>query len=289
MNKAVLVTGCAGFIGSNFVKKFRQEFPDVQMIGIDDFSTGRRSELDKSIKFYEGSVADAALTEKIFSEHKPEYVFHFAAIPRVSYSVEHPVETSHVNIFGTVNLLEKSREHGVKRFIFSSSSSVYGGTANLPTKESENSANPRSPYALQKYASERFCAMFSDLYGLDTAVLRYFNVFGSGQYGDSAYASVISGWLEAIYSPDKNKKSFLEGDGEQSRDFCYIDNVVEANILAMSHPKPINGDVFKFTKTYRDIGAEFIYKGQMIGKDQIEGTWSTTTFSGFEWSAERVK
>ncbi|MDO8467181.1 MAG: NAD-dependent epimerase/dehydratase family protein [bacterium] len=242
--KAILVTGCAGFIGSNFVNQFRERFPGTAVVGVDNFATGRRSAIDPNVTFYEGSVLDKNLLEQIFRKHKPEYVFHFAAIPRVAYSVEHPRETTENNVVGTVALLEAAKDHKAKRFIYSSSSSVYGGAAKLPTKESENAPNPKSPYAFQKYAGEPLCRIFSELYGLDTVVLRYFNVFGPGQYGDSPYASVISGWLEAIYQPDSKKHLFIEGDGEQSRDFCYIDNVVEANILAMQYPKPLGGEVF---------------------------------------------
>jgi len=239
--KTILVTGCAGFIGSNFTKAFGKEFPDAGVIGIDDFSTGRRELLDPAVRFYEGSILDENLIENIFSRHNPAYVFHFAAIPRVSYSVEHPRRTSEVNIVGTVALLEASKKHKVKRFIYSSSSSIYGGAKKLPTKESENDPNPKSPYALQKYAGEPFCKIFSELYGLETVCLRYFNVFGPGQYGDSPYSTVISAWLEALYFP-KKKKAFLEGDGNQSRDFCFVDNVVSANILAMRSKKKLKGE-----------------------------------------------
>lgn len=229
--KAVLVTGCAGFIGANFVREFRRQFPKAEVVGIDNFSTGRRDALDKTIKFYEGSVADLKFLDRIFKKHRPEYVFHFAAVPRVSYSVEHPTETTIANIVGTVALLEKSRDYKVKRFIYSSSSSVYGGAKVLPTREEENHPNPISPYGFQKYAGEPLCRIFSDLYGLDTVSLRYFNVFGPGQYGGSPYATVICNWLEGLFL--KSRESFLEGDGRQSRDFCYVENVVYANILAM--------------------------------------------------------
>lgn len=241
--KTILVTGCAGFIGSNFVREFRKQFPKTKIAGIDDFSTGRRSALDKTIVFYEGSILDEKLLEKIFKKHKPEYVFHFAALPRVSYSLEYPRHTSLVNIVGTVALLDEAKNHGVKRFIYSSSSSVYGGARKLPTKESENLPNPKSPYAAQKFAGEPFCRIFSELYGLDTVCLRYFNVFGPGQYGDSPYSTVISAWLEAARFPGR-KRAFLEGDGNQSRDFCYVDNVVQANILAMKYRGRLNGEVF---------------------------------------------
>ena len=253
MPKTILVTGCAGFIGSNFVKQFsaeggsatggKKEFPKTTIVGIDDFSTGRKSALDKSIIFYEGSILDEKLLEKIFKKHQPEYVFHFAALQRVSYSVENPLQTTLVNVGGTVALLEAAKNHKVKRFIYSASSAAYGGAKILPTKESENSPNPQSPYALQKYIGESFCQLFSNLYDLDTVCLRYFNVFGPGQYGDSPYSTVVSAWLEALYFP-KKKLAFIEGDGNQSRDFCYVDNVVQANILAMQFKKKFNGEMF---------------------------------------------
>lgn len=239
--KTILVTGCAGFIGGNFVQHFKKEFPSTKIVGIDNFSTGRREVVDPKITFYEGSVLDATLLEKIFAKHKPEFVFHFAALPRVSYSTEHPTETSEANIIGTVALLESAAKHKTKRFIYSSSSAVYGGAKKLPTKESENLPNPQSPYAVQKYVGEPFCKMFSTLYGLDTVCLRYFNVFGPGQYGDSPYSTVVSAWLETLYFPGKNRP-YLEGDGKQSRDFCYIDNVIQANILSMKSAKNFAGE-----------------------------------------------
>ncbi|MBI3114342.1 MAG: NAD-dependent epimerase/dehydratase family protein, partial [Candidatus Harrisonbacteria bacterium] len=241
--RTILVTGCAGFIGSNFVAQFRREFPNTEIVGVDDFSTGRRDALHPSLIFYEGSILDEKLLAQIFAKHKPEYMFHFAALPRVSYSIEQPAKTTLVNIGGTVALLEAAKNSGVKRLIYSASSAAYGGAKKLPTKESENPADPKSPYALQKYTGEMFCKMFSDLYGLDTVSLRYFNVFGPGQYGDSPYSTVISAWLAALYLP-KKKKAFLEGDGAQSRDFCYVDNVVRANILAMQTPRKLRGEMF---------------------------------------------
>ncbi|MBI2482413.1 MAG: NAD-dependent epimerase/dehydratase family protein [Candidatus Vogelbacteria bacterium] len=241
--KKILVTGCAGFIGSNFIKQFKKKWPKTKIIGLDNFSTGRQDALDPSIIFYEGSILDETLLEKIFSKHKPEYVFHFAALPRVSYSIEHPRHTSEVNIIGTIALLEAAKNHNVKRLIYSSSSSVYGGAKKLPTKESENFPDPKSPYAVQKYIGEPFCKIFSELFGLDTVCLRYFNVFGPGQYGNSPYSTVISAWLESSYFPNQ-KKAFIEGAGNQSRDFCYIDNVVRANILAMQSKNNFKGEVF---------------------------------------------
>lgn len=241
--KIILVTGVAGFIGSNFVRQFKDKYPRTTIVGIDDFSTGRRSALDKRMVFYEGDVADLRFLNRIFKKHRPEYVVHFAARPRVSYSVERPTETSISNIVGTVAILEASRDHGVKRVVYSSSSSLYGGAKKLPTTEHENQPDPKSPYAVQKYIGEPFCKVFSDLFGLDTVCLRYFNVFGPGQYGDSAYSTVVSAWLESLYFP-KKKKGFIEGDGTQSRDFCYVDNVVQANMKAMLSSKKFNGEAF---------------------------------------------
>jgi len=267
--KTILVTGPAGFIGSNFVRQFRERFPKTRIIGIDDFSTGRRDAIHPDLILYKGSIVDVKLLDRIFRKHKPEYIFHFAALPRVSYSVEHPTKTTIANIVGTVALLEKAREYKVKRVIYSSSSSVYGGAKILPTREDENPPRPVSPYGLQKYTGEPFCKMFSDLFGVDTVSLRYFNVFGPGQYGDSPYATVVSAWLEGLYFPKKKKifipleitprrsvarvtdrnnsrrleflTGFIEGDGRQSRDFCYVDNVVEANISAMQARGPLGG------------------------------------------------
>lgn len=236
--KSILVTGSAGFIGGNFVSAFKLKFPRTKLVGIDT-----KKSLGGEDFFYTGSICDKALLNKIFKRYRPEYVFHFAAIPRVSYSVLHPAETSYVNIYGTALLLEQSRDFSVKRFIFSSSSSVYGGAKKLPTKENENLPNPRSPYAAQKLMGEIFCAQASALYNLDTVSLRYFNVYGPGQYGDSAYSTVISSWLEALYFP-RTRKPFLEGDGRQSRDFSYVGDVVQANIKAMQYKGKLGGDVF---------------------------------------------
>ncbi len=240
MKKTILVTGCAGFIGSNFCKAFHKKFPKTEIIGLDHFATGKKEALPEFVTFYKGSILNEKLIDSIFKKHTPEYVFHFAALPRVSYSVENPVETSQVNIIGTVLLLTAASKYKVKRFIYSSSSALYGGAKILPTKEDENPPQPKSPYAVQKYIGEPFCKVFSDLYGLDTVCLRYFNVYGPGQYGDSAYSTVISAWLESLYFP-KKKKGFIEGDGSSTRDFCFVDNVVQANIKAMQAKGKLGG------------------------------------------------
>ena len=241
--KTILVTGCGGFIGGNFVNTFQKKFPKTKIVGTDNFSTGKRESLNRDIVFHRGSINDPIFLEKVFSAEKPEYVFHFGALPRVSFSVEEPAKTTLTNVYGTTLLLEKSRDHKVKRLIFSSSSSVYGGAKKLPTKESENPPKPISPYALQKYMGELLMKNFSSLYDLDTVSLRYFNVYGPGQFGDSAYSTVVSAWLEGLYFPAR-KKLFIEGDGKQSRDFCFVDNVVQANIKAMQFKKKFKGEEF---------------------------------------------
>ncbi|MFA5987678.1 MAG: NAD-dependent epimerase/dehydratase family protein [Candidatus Paceibacterota bacterium] len=242
--ETILVTGCAGFIGKNFVEQFNRRYPKTKIIGIDNLSTSYLPfKVPPYLKFYKGSICDEKTLDKIFSKHKPEYVFHFAALPRVAFSVEHPAITTLANVYGTVSLLEKSRDYKVKRVMVSSSSSVYGGAKSLPTKENTSSPDPKSPYALQKYVDEMFCKMFYDLYGLDSALLRYFNVFGPESYGSSPYSTVVSAWLENLYFPT-GKKSYLEGDGKQTRDMCYVDNVIEANICAMLAPKKLAADIF---------------------------------------------
>jgi len=180
MPKVILVTGCAGFIGGNFVKQFKKEFPKTEIIGIDDFSTGRKDVLDKRIIFYENSILDEKFLQEIFAKHKPEYVFHFAALPRVSYSLKYPRRTSEINILGTVALLVKARDFEVKRFIYYSSSSVYGQVKKMPTQESENFPNPKSLYAIQKYTSELFCRAFSCL-----TTIRCQSIFTDNVFKDS--------------------------------------------------------------------------------------------------------
>jgi len=226
--KRAIVTGGAGFIGSNLVDGLLAK--GVEVAVIDNLRSGRRSNLEHisdKITFYNFDIRDEKCSD-FFNYQKPDAVFHLAAIPGVSYSVEHPTETNDVNVSGTVNLLELSKQHGVKKFVFSSSSSIYGGSEILPTSETIT-LNPKSPYALQKKVGEEYCKLFSDQSDMQTVALRYFNVFGPRQYGDSPYAAVIAAFADSIKN---NTAPQIHGDGEQFRDFCYIDNVVSANILA---------------------------------------------------------
>ncbi len=227
----VLVTGGAGFIGSSLTEELLKKGHFVRVL--DDFSTGKRENLifDKKYpwrEIIEGDIRDLNTCKK--AVEGVEYVFHQGALPSVQRSVEDP-ETSHaVNAGGTLNILLAARGGGVKRVIYASSSSVYGDTPTLPKDEGMPS-NPLSPYALQKYIGEQYCLLFYQLYGLETISLRYFNVFGPKQDPNSVYSAVIPKFIDALL---RRRPPIIFGDGEQSRDFTYIENVVQANLLAMS-------------------------------------------------------
>jgi UDP-glucose 4-epimerase len=240
--KRALVTGGAGFIGSHLVDQLVNNGYEVFII--DNMRKGRRTNISHNFShpkcYFDRRDIQSKGMYDIFRIFKPEVVFHLAAIPGVSFSVENPKESDETNIHGTANLLDLSVKHGVKKFVFSSSSSVYGGSAVLPTPES-TPLNPKSPYALQKKVGEEYCNMFSKLYGIDTVCLRYFNVFGPRQYGDSPYSSVISSFAKSIRN---NTPPVIYGNGEQYRDFCYVDNVVSANMLAAKHDNALNGEIF---------------------------------------------
>jgi UDP-glucose 4-epimerase len=227
----VLVTGGAGFIGSNLVETLLNQGHRVRVL--DNFSTGRRENLifDKayaSLEIVEGDIRDLSICQKAMKDI--EYVFHQAALPSVQRSVEDPLTSHSVNVEGTLNVLLAAKDAGVKRLIYASSSSVYGDTPTLPKGE-EMPPNPLSPYALQKYIGEQYCRLFFQLYGLETISLRYFNIFGPKQDPASIYSAVIPRFIEALL---KGRPPIVFGDGEQSRDFTFIDNVVQANLLSMS-------------------------------------------------------
>lgn len=237
----VLVTGGLGFIGSNLVSVLDEL--GVRVVVVDDLSSAR-DDIDvvkKSlprVEFIESCFASPEILDRI-KDGEFETVFHVAAIPRVSLSVEQPALTTHNNVTKSVDLLEACRGN-IRRFIFSSSSSVYGGADQLPTPV-DHPKNPKSPYAWQKSCLEDLICMFCQLYDLDAVCLRYFNVFGPGQFGGGAYSTAISSWCHAIKHDLPLRK---DGSGEQSRDMCYIDNVVNANILAMKSDKKFMGEKF---------------------------------------------
>lgn len=224
----VLITGFAGFIGSNLAKRCIDEGWHVD--GVDDLSNGHKEFVPKGVHnhFY-CDFADKSLLQHVKTGKPYDVVFHLAAVPRVSYSVEHPLETNDINVSHTLKLMEACKGN-VDRFVFASSSSVYGGAdvSTGPTQEN-HPKNPKSPYALQKSIIEDYLALYSDLYGLDSACMRFFNVFGPNQLGDSPYATAVSAWLSAI---KKGKPMRSDGTGEQSRDMCYVDNVADACVKA---------------------------------------------------------
>lgn len=227
----VLVTGGAGFIGSHLVERLLQDNHEVFVI--DNLATGKReniSSLLEKITFFEADIRNPDTVTHICQTHKFGCIFHLAALPSVARSLKDPAETNAVNAVGTLNVLLAAKETGVKRVIYSSSSSVYGDNPKLPKKESME-PNPISFYALTKLAGEKYCQLFTDLYGLETVSLRYFNVFGERQDPDSEYSAVIPLFIKAVMN---DGQPTIYGDGEQERDFTYVGNVVEANMLAMT-------------------------------------------------------
>jgi UDP-glucose 4-epimerase len=223
----VLVTGGAGFIGSNLVRALVDRGDDVRVL--DNFSTGNRAnlaDLAGDVDLVEGELRSY---ERVHAAVRGiELVFHQGALPSVPRSVQDPLTTGAVNVEGTLNVLLASRDEGVRRLVFASSSSIYGNSGKLPRVETQ-SPDPISPYAVSKLAAERYCVSFSRVYPLETVALRYFNVFGPHQDPTSQYAAVVPRFVTAIAD---ERPVPIYGDGEQRRDFTYVTNVVEANLLA---------------------------------------------------------
>lgn len=230
-----LITGVAGFIGSNLLQALLKL--NQRVIGLDNFSTGYMHNLDQvkeqvgaqawlNFRFIEGDICQ--LEDCIKACCKVDYVLHHAALGSVPRSIEAPILTNENNISGFVNMLVASRDASVKRFIYAASSSTYGDNPDLPKVESMT-GRPLSPYAVTKYVNELYAEVFSSCYGTESIGLRYFNVFGPRQDPNGAYAAVIPQWIAALI---KGKVLRINGDGETSRDFCYIENVVQVNILA---------------------------------------------------------
>lgn len=223
-----LITGGAGFIGSNIAARLvKEEGSKVKVL--DNFSTGKRENISAfldRIEVIEADIRDSNEVKK--SLEGVDYCFHQAALPSVERSIKDPRTSNEVNITGTLNILIAAKDLGVKRVIYASSSSAYGDTPVLPKREDMN-PSPLSPYAVTKLTGEEYCHLFYTIYGLQTISLRYFNVFGPNQDPTSPYAAVIPKFITAILT---GKEVIIYGDGGQSRDFTYIDNVVSANILA---------------------------------------------------------
>jgi UDP-glucose 4-epimerase len=238
--KKYLVTGGAGFIGSNIVKKLLEQGAFVRVV--DNISTGRQENITEffdnpHFEFMQADITDLEIAVKAVKDI--EVVLHQAAVPSVQRSVENPIISHHANISGTLNMLLAARDAGVKKFVYASSSSVYGDNPKLPKKE-DFGVRPISPYALTKYTGERYAQIFYKIYGLPTICLRYFNVFGPKQNPNSQYAAVIPKFIIDLLH---GKKLVIYGNGEQSRDFTFVDNVVDANLLACESQKGF-GEVF---------------------------------------------
>ncbi len=223
-----LVTGGAGFIGSNLADALLAQGHEVCVL--DDLATGRRENVPSGATFVEGSITDPDRLDAAVAG--AEVVFHQAALGSVARSVQAPLVTDSVNAHGTLAVLDAAHRHGVRRVVLASSSSVYGGADVRPTPES-TPLTPRSPYAVTKMAGEHYARVYDELYGLETVALRYFNVYGPRQRPDSAYAAVIPLFIAALRA---GRSPEVHGDGRQSRDFAFIDDVVAANLAAAGAP-----------------------------------------------------
>jgi nucleoside-diphosphate-sugar epimerase len=234
MSERYLVTGGAGFIGSNIVEELICKGKKVRVL--DNFSTGKMDNLNAFMNDIELVQGDLRyLNSVIEAMAEVDYVIHQAALPSVPRSVETPLESNDNNTNGTLNILYAARKMGVKRVVYAASSSAYGESATLPKVETMN-PDPLSPYAVNKLVGEYYCSVFSHVYGLETVILRYFNVFGPRQDPTSYYSAVIPKFIKALL---ENKSPTIFGNGQQSRDFCYVENVVSANILACSAPDAV--------------------------------------------------
>jgi nucleoside-diphosphate-sugar epimerase len=225
--RKVLVTGGAGFVGSSLVRALLERGDRVRVL--DNFSTGMRANLAELAEDVELVEGDLRSYERVHAAVRGvELVFHQGALPSVPRSVQDPLTTTAVNVEGTLNVLLAARDEGVRRVVNASSSSVYGNGGRLPRTEDQY-PDPISPYAVAKLAAERFCTSFSRVYPIETVSLRYFNVFGPRQDPNSQYAAVVPRFIAAIA---EGRPVTIEGDGEQSRDFTFVENVVRANLLA---------------------------------------------------------
>tara|TARA_R110002051_G_scaffold241753_1_gene302177 strand:+ start:5150 stop:6016 length:867 start_codon:yes stop_codon:yes gene_type:complete len=229
--KKVVVTGGAGFIGSNLVDRLIDA--NLEVIILDNLSTGKKENINPKAEFIQCDVSkDRPLFEGV------DTVFHLAATPQVQYSIENPTDNN--NLHSLINMLNISKKLGVKRFIFSSSSAVYGNPKYTPIDEN-HPLNPLSPYALHKLIGEQYCKLYSDIYNLDTVCLRYFNAYGDRMSNTGAYKSVISVFKE---QQSQNQPLNIVNDGEQKRDFVHVEDIIQANILCATHPNNFKGEIY---------------------------------------------
>lgn len=260
-----LVTGGAGFIGSNLCEVLLQKGYKVRCL--DDLSTGKQSNIDLFIgnpnyTFIKGDIRDLDICVRASKD--VDYVLHQAAWGSVPRSIDMPLLYEDINIKGTLNMMEAARQNRVKKFVYASSSSVYGDEPNLPKQEGRE-GNVLSPYALTKRVDEEYAKLYTNLYGLDTYGMRYFNVFGKRQDPDGAYAAVIPKFLKQLLN---DEQPIINGDGKQSRDFTYIENVIEANLKACKAPSEVAGEAFNIAYGGREYLID-IYNGlcKALGKD----------------------
>jgi UDP-glucose 4-epimerase len=257
-----LITGGAGFIGSNIALELIEKGESVRII--DNFSTGRMINLEtinSKIDLIDGDIRDFWTVREAVDGI--DYILHQAALPSVPRSVKNPLTSNAVNVDGTLNLLEAAKEAKVKRFVFASSSSVYGDTPTLPKDESMR-LDPLSPYAVSKLTDEKYARVFYNLYGLETVGLRYFNIFGPRQDPNSEYSAVIPKFIKALKT---GKKPIVYGDGEQSRDFTYVANAVQANLKAATAEKA-PGNAYNIACGARFTLNELLkFLGEIMGAD----------------------
>jgi len=242
MRKAI-VTGGAGFIGSTLVDKLIKD--GIKVTVLDDLSTGNEKNINPDARFRMVDISKMKPGTTIYKAilddaMDTDVIFHLAALARVQPSIEDPVSFNDVNIGGTLNMLCLANELKIKRFVYSASSSAYGETERFPTPE-DTPTNPLSPYGLQKYVGEQYCKMFSEVYGLDTVSLRYFNVYGERMNLEGAYCLVMGIFAKQML---EGKPLTITNDGNQRRDFTYVGDVVDANILAATYEDPLLGEVF---------------------------------------------
>jgi len=236
--KKAIVTGGAGFVGSNLVDKLIDMGIEVHII--DNLSTGFEKNINPKAIFHKMDISEIDSKHNYYEFKNTDVIFHCAALARVQPSIEDPVPFDKVNVNGTLRILKLAHDLKVTRFVYSASSSCYGNNNNFPTPETE-STNPLSPYGLQKYIGEQYCKTFSEVYGLDTVSLRYFNVYGERMSLEGAYKLAIPIFANQILS---GKPLTINNDGEQRRDFTYVGDVVNANILAATNPEDLKGEAF---------------------------------------------
>jgi len=262
MTTVYLVTGGAGFIGSNIVEELVRRGERARIL--DNFSTGKRENIAPFLEDVELIEGDLRYLDTVRQAVEGvDYILHQGALPSVPKSIDNPLDTDESNVRGTLNLLVAARDAGVKRVVYASSSAVYGDTPTLPKAE-EMKPVPLSPYAVSKLAGEHYCQVFYQVYGLETVALRYFNVFGPRQDPTSQYAAVVPRFVTAMLRGDQ---PIIYGDGEQSRDFSYVANVVQANLLAATAPD-VGGQVFNIACGQRYNLLELVAAiNQILGAD----------------------